>query len=410
MKNGLQNSVTVKGEITNKWLIAAVLGGLWASIEIIVGSFLHNLKIPLSGSFLTMISIILAVGFFQIWPVRGILWRAGLICAIMKSISPSAVILGPMTAIAAEGFLLELGIFLFGRNPAGFMFSGAITLLSAFIHKVLRLLIVYGMSILEIYLAMFRRGMEQFGIFNADPLPTVISLVMIYIIVGGIAGFIGFKTGQAARSRQMELSIASTGKSVSLLSDNFKITERYSTGLLITHLIAITGLLAVINFLSLTIAAIVTLPYILFCAFQYTRVSKTLSKSFFWIQLVTILILAWVFQDAFGGKANAGNYRGLIEGLKIIHRAVLIVVGFSSLSTELKNPFLQNLFSSKGLRQLYLSVNAAFGILPAIFDQLIQPKKFLLHPIRSISESLLYVESWMNLVEEDYKKSQTLHS
>lgn len=371
---------------------------------------MHNLKIPLSGSFLTMISIILAVGFFQIWPVRGILWRAGLICAIMKSISPSAVILGPMTAIAAEGFLLELGIFLFGRNPAGFMFSGAITLLSAFIHKVLRLLIVYGMSILEIYLAMFRRGMEQFGIFNADPLPTVISLVMIYIIVGGIAGFIGFKTGQAARSRQMELSIASTGKSVSSLSDNFKITERYSTGLLITHLIAITGLLAVINFLSLTIAAIVTLPYILFCAFQYTRVSKTLSKSFFWIQLVTILILAWVFQDAFSGKANAGNYRGLIEGLKIIHRAVLIVVGFSSLSTELKNPFLQNLFSSKGLRQLYLSVNAAFGILPAIFDQLIQPKKFLLHPIRSISESLLYVESWMNLVEEDYKKSQTLHS
>jgi len=34
------------------WLKAAMLGSLWASIEIILGSFLHNLHIPFSGTFL----------------------------------------------------------------------------------------------------------------------------------------------------------------------------------------------------------------------------------------------------------------------------------------------------------------------------------------------------------------------
>lgn len=75
-------------KVSDKWIKASVLTGLWAGVEIIAGSFLHNLKIPFSGTFLTLISIILVIGFFQIWPKYGIIWRAGLITALMKSISP----------------------------------------------------------------------------------------------------------------------------------------------------------------------------------------------------------------------------------------------------------------------------------------------------------------------------------
>ena len=39
------------------WLKAAVVGSIWASIEIILGSFLHNLKIPLSGTILSFIAM-----------------------------------------------------------------------------------------------------------------------------------------------------------------------------------------------------------------------------------------------------------------------------------------------------------------------------------------------------------------
>ena len=79
---------------SQRWTKASVLAGLWAGIEIVAGSFLHNLKIPFSGTFLTLISITLVIGFYQIWKQPGIIWRAGIITALMKSISP-AVILWP---------------------------------------------------------------------------------------------------------------------------------------------------------------------------------------------------------------------------------------------------------------------------------------------------------------------------
>ena len=43
--------------VNDKWIKASVLAGLWAGVEIIAGSFLHNLRIPFSGTFLTFIFI-----------------------------------------------------------------------------------------------------------------------------------------------------------------------------------------------------------------------------------------------------------------------------------------------------------------------------------------------------------------
>ena len=45
------------------WMKAAIVGGLWAAVEIILGSFLHNLRIPFSGTFLTIQGVILLIAF-----------------------------------------------------------------------------------------------------------------------------------------------------------------------------------------------------------------------------------------------------------------------------------------------------------------------------------------------------------
>ena len=90
------------GNLSQQWIKAAVIGSIWAAIEIIGGSFLHNLKIPFSGTFLSMIAVFMLVAFSMHWKERGIIIRAGIIAALMKSISPSAVILGPMFAIFME--------------------------------------------------------------------------------------------------------------------------------------------------------------------------------------------------------------------------------------------------------------------------------------------------------------------
>ena len=41
------------------WQRAAVLGSLWAASEIVLGSFLHNLRVPFSGHSLTAIAIVI---------------------------------------------------------------------------------------------------------------------------------------------------------------------------------------------------------------------------------------------------------------------------------------------------------------------------------------------------------------
>jgi len=82
----MSDSISKPGTVDTTWAKAAVLGGLWASFEIVIGSFLHNMHIPFSGSFLTFFATIFMIAFYQLWPDKGLIWRAGLICALMKSI------------------------------------------------------------------------------------------------------------------------------------------------------------------------------------------------------------------------------------------------------------------------------------------------------------------------------------
>jgi hypothetical protein len=69
----------------------------WKSLEITLGSALHNLMVPMTvGTLLTFLGVftvsVISANNFQ----RGFFWRAALICALLKSVSPSAVILPPM--------------------------------------------------------------------------------------------------------------------------------------------------------------------------------------------------------------------------------------------------------------------------------------------------------------------------
>ncbi|MBP1599578.1 MAG: hypothetical protein H6Q05_4955, partial [Acidobacteria bacterium] len=82
-----------------------MLGSLWAANEIVLGSFLHNVGVPFTGTILACIGVAVLVAGLRLWDDPGVVWRAGVICSLMKSISPSSVILGPMVGILAEAGL-----------------------------------------------------------------------------------------------------------------------------------------------------------------------------------------------------------------------------------------------------------------------------------------------------------------
>lgn len=185
------------------WLKAAVLGGLWASVEIIIGSFFHNLRLPFGGTILAANATILMISFYQMWPEKGLIWRAGLIAALMKSISPSAIILGPMIGIMSEALIIELFIRVFGNNLVSLSVAGALSVSSALIHKIMSLLILYGLNIVKIYVNMFHYFAKQLRWQNADPWLLVFIVIGIYLFFGIVSAFMGIRVGR--RSAKMNL-------------------------------------------------------------------------------------------------------------------------------------------------------------------------------------------------------------
>jgi len=73
--------------ISEKWIKASIIGTIWAAAEIVLGSFLHNLRVPFSGNMLTAIALVILISVSYKWRERGLFWRAGVICALMKTMS-----------------------------------------------------------------------------------------------------------------------------------------------------------------------------------------------------------------------------------------------------------------------------------------------------------------------------------
>ena len=381
-----------KRAVSDKWIKASVLAGLWAGIEIIAGSFLHNLRIPFSGTILTLISIVLVIGFFQIWPKYGIIWRAGLITALMKSISPSAVILGPMIAITVEGLIMELAVRIAGRNITGYISAGMLTMVGILIHKVVRLFLMYGWDIFQIYEEMFMYATDKLGFIHVQPMRAVLSLFLIYAVLGALAAFVGYRLGQRAKREQNSDYTLSPEKHAKQWQKPSEEIE-YSTHFLILLVIVIPLMLFALSNVNLGVAFILTLPWFVFIFWRYRFAMRQLKKWLFWMQLLVILVLAWFFSKTSSGGLE-GRLIALSGGMIMVLRALVVVTGFAALSTELRAPLMQRIFFRSGFRQLYLSVNHAFGILPMVISSFTTPREFIVNPARSIASSLRNVNRW----------------
>lgn len=119
-----------------------------ALIEVILGAFLHGLKIPFGGNLLS-----LNQGFFLIRSLRvaetpGENVRYPIyistIVSLLKSLSPAGNKLGPMLSISMQGFLFSFGVLVLGAGTLGQMLGMALLSFWAFVQPVLTLLLFYG--------------------------------------------------------------------------------------------------------------------------------------------------------------------------------------------------------------------------------------------------------------------------
>jgi len=397
-------SFTINDPADDLWLKASVIGSTWGSFEIITGSFLHNLKVPFAGTIMAFFSVLLMTAFLQHWKQKGIIWRAGLIAALMKSLSPSAFLLGPMTGIFLEALFFELSIMVLGLNFTAFLVGGGISLLSALMHKLINLLILYGKDFITIYDNMISFAFRQFSSAGISLEHMLFGLAVLYAIAGMLAALLGYLAGRSIEG--------SPAPSVTIPSENPENSEskpfpaRRSIFLLMMHLVIIP----VLFYLNYKTNWYISFAFITLYAgaliFVYPVVFRRLSKPMLWLQLAFMLLLSMLFLSSW--KTGGGfNKEGLISGLRMNMRALLVIAGFAAIGFELRNEKISNLFLLYGNPKIYQSLRISFNLLPAFMQQMNSPKMLILHPVSSLKQMLTNAEFMLNHLIKNKNKEIT---
>ena len=114
-----------------------------------------------------------------------------------------------------------------------------------------------------------------------------------------------------------------------------------------------------------------------------------------WLQFIIITILAGFFLSHYQNNTPLINSEGLVDGLRMNIRAVIIILSFACLSVEMRNPVIVSLLKRRYMRNLYISLELAFQALPSIISEMSSPVKFLKNPMNSLSELINQAENWL---------------
>lgn len=388
-----------KIRLNEKWLKSSVIGTVWASSEIVLGSFLHNLKIPFSGSLLTAIGLVILISAAYLWKEKGIFWRAGLICALMKTLSPSAVIFGPMIAIFAEALLLEISVRLLGRNYVGFITGSVLAVSWSFAQKIFNFLIFYGFNIVDLYKNLMEYTERQLNLhFNTLWVP-LFMLLSVYVLIGLTAAVTGIRTGQKLVSKPLEFNPEKYANPFTFKKNNAKHPFRYSlVWLTINFMLIIAGLLLIsladwkIWIIAVPVIAAVWIA-------RYKRALRQLSKPKFWMFFVFITMLtAFLFTKMQGLTV----FEALLTGLEMNFRATVLILGFSVLGTELYNPKIRQFFSKTHFKQLPVALELSTESLPQVISSVPDLKTIAKNPVAVVSHLIAYAEFRIAQIKTEY--------
>ncbi len=377
----------MKNKTQDVWLKAAVIGSIWASFEIIFGGFFHSLRLPFAGTFMTFTSIILLIAFSYKWQDKNLFIKAGLIAALMRSLMPTSVILGPLLGILGEAFFFQLAINIFGRNFIAFALAGILSMFSAIIHKIVGLILVYGFDIVKILENLYYVFLHitHFKL----PLNQLLYLVMAaYTFLGLLAALIGQYTGKRLLHTQQDANL--TLGHISFNNELFSMHNfSYNSKYLILHTLILIILLFSLDFFPLGYTLFPLSIYLGWLWKRYASAMHHFDRPLFWLQLLIIGLLAvWLWQD---------KMTGLIVGLKMILRAILVVSSLTAISVELKNPLVKAILYRKGYSHLYAGLGLATSAVPYIIKNIAQDKKGLLNPFKILQKAITLSD---NLLQE----------
>jgi hypothetical protein len=110
------------------------------------------------------------------------------------------------------------------------------------------------------------------------------------------------------------------------------------------------------------------------------------------------------------GEINFFNTEGLIVGIEMAIRAVIVILGFSAISVELRNPIIKTVLYKKGFSNFYNALGLAFSALPAVISNISKPREIIKKPFDTIVNILLYTDSLYVAFSESEQQKNKHHN
>lgn len=381
-----------KAQLNEKWIKASVLGTIWASSEIVLGSFLHNLRVPFSGNILTAIALVILISASYKWKEKGLFWRAGVICALMKTMSPSAVIFGPMIAIFSESVLLELSTRLLGRTIAGYILGSALAMSWNLFHKIFNFIIFYGTNIVEVYASLMKYAEKQLFLkFDAVWAPLVLLLV-VYALFGVVSAIIGIRTGKKIVNNPVKNHHFIPSGNSHFSSQQKHNGFNYSIIWLFLNVVLIAVTLFLVGRIQFGFWAGMVFLIAIVWAMRYKRALRQIARPQLWIFFVSItMITAFVLTRMQAEPVPV--LKAVQTGIEMNLRAIILIMGFTVLGTELYNPLIREYFGKTYFRQLPPALELSLDSLPAMIANTPDVKTILRNPVTVVHHLIGYAES-----------------
>ena len=360
------------------WQRAAVYGSLWAAVEIVVGSFLHNLRIPFAGSVLAAVGVAILTASHRASPEKGLIWRTALVCALMKSVSPSAVILGPMIGILMEGVLLESSVRIFRNRVPGYLVGGALAVSWSMAQRVLNALVAFGTDVVRLYVDAYTYASRSLGVSSFGPFDLIVTLVGLEMCTGLLAALFGLRV---ARQAGAATAAAPAPGAPSPWFPGPPITAEGQWSL--TRLALVAGAMVAgmtgVGLLPLWASAIYAAAFSAIVLGAYPRAAARIRRPSLWIEFAVVMLLAGLL---LGGARHglAGMTDGLAAGAAMVLRATIVLFGFTAISVELRNPSILAFVERRGLRGLSDALGVAFATLPAFTSALAEQRRLWRRP------------------------------
>lgn len=186
-------------------------------VEVALGSLLHALHIPLSGTFLSLNQGFLlcraTLASRELAEPKLVPYAVSNVAAVLKSLAPAGKKLGPMLSLSMQGFLFSLGVWIFGGNLLGLCLGMFLLSVWTFLQPLLTYYLFFGSQLFEAIVYMLKaleKGLPALGLGPEKFVWIFVGLVVFKAMIAVGLAILAWKSKGAPgyQDRLMELALA----------------------------------------------------------------------------------------------------------------------------------------------------------------------------------------------------------